>query len=338
MTCAKERSSLQEARSVAEDARAEYEDQKQLAGEAAFFADFYRLNILSATFSGSGALWAIVEKSVSALEKQGTAERAVAKALRARRAADRADERVREAREAVARCLDAHEVEPVEFTLSSTLTLRARFLEEKILPPQGLSGTLPARETTDTVVARCAAFQRHARGFHSTVATLDDEYTAAVSNSTVYDDRGRPTTHTLTEQVTAVKPGTLAVEIGYHGDEDNATFWVRLGRDEKPLRSGQQTLTTRDPDGGCHTLALPYANVPSVWPGVFKALRRKDERFTSERIVIFGRWTWTAQGDLGVATRRWSTEPGPLATGPSGEMFLVAENSSIEVKLRRRPT
>jgi hypothetical protein len=176
----------------------------------------------------------------------------------------------------------------VEFTLSSTLTLRARFFEEKILPPQGLSGTLPARETTDTVVARCAAFQRHARGFHSTVATLDDEYTAAVSNSTVYDDRGRPTTHTLTEQVTAVKPGTLAVEIGYHDDEDPVTFWVRLGRDEKPLRSGQQTLTTRDPDGGCHTLALPYANVPSVWPGVFKALRRKDERFTSERIVTSG--------------------------------------------------
>ncbi len=144
-------------------------------------------------------------------------------------------------------------------------------------------------------------------------------------------------TQSLTERVTAATPGRLEVQVGYDHNEDPPFFYVQFGADDKPLRSGQQTLTIRDPDGGCHTIPLAYADVPSTWPEMFKALRRRNENVGLHgEVVISSGWTWTEQGDLRVASRRWSADPGPLVTSASGEVILVAEASSLEVKLRRR--
>lgn len=336
-TCEKAREKLQDAEWAAYDARAEYEDQKQAAGEATFFASFFQASIFSASFNPKTAVVTILEKSMSALEKQGSAERARAKVPRAQRAAERANEREQEAREALTQCLEVGEMEPVELTLSSTIALRSRFYEAKILPPQGFSGTLPMRETTNFVEGRTASFERLGRGFYRTVVALDDDYSVAPNESTVVDDRGRPVTQSLTERVTAATPGRLEVQVGYDHNEDPPFFYVQFGADDKPLRSGQQTLTIRDPDGGCHTIPLAYADVPSTWPEMFKALRRRNENVGLHgEVVISSGWTWTEQGDLRVASRRWSADPGPLVTSASGEVILVAEASSLEVKLRRR--
>jgi hypothetical protein len=152
-TCKEEATKLSDAELAAWDARAEYQDQKQAAAEASFFSWFFRVAIVTSALDLKKAPVTLIEKSMSALEKQGTAERAKAKVERARRAAERADRSAEEARASLERCRDAREIEPVSFTLTSTLTLRARFFEEKILPPQGWSGTLPMRETTHVVEA-----------------------------------------------------------------------------------------------------------------------------------------------------------------------------------------
>jgi hypothetical protein len=329
-TCKEEATKLSDAELAAWDARGEYQDQKQAAAEASFFSWFFRVAIVTSALDLKKAPVTLIEKSMSALEKQGTAERAKAKVERARRAAERADRSAEEARASLERCRDAREIEPVSFTLTSTLTLRARFFEEKILPPQGWSGTLPMRETTHVVEARGTSFERRGRDCYRVVAVLDEVHTTAPSHTTVVDERGRTMTHTIAEHVTSVKPGRLEVLVFGDDSEGPMGFIVELDRDTKPLRSGQQTLTIRDPDGGCHTLTLPYTDVPSLWPDVFKRLRWLDSGPD-----IRG-WTWREQGDQHVATRSWSSPPGTLLTGEHGEVTLVAERSSMEITVRRR--
>ena len=111
------------------------------------------------------------------------AERAQAKVERARRAAERASRSADESKASLERCRDAQEIEPVSLSLTSTLTLRTRFLEEKILPPQGWSGTLPMRETTHVVEARSVKISRLWHDLYGVALTVDEVYSAAPSHS-----------------------------------------------------------------------------------------------------------------------------------------------------------
>ncbi|MBK8262863.1 MAG: hypothetical protein IPK80_16195 [Nannocystis sp.] len=330
MSCEDELNKRREAAEAAEDARADYRDQQQAAGEAWFFSEFHKAAILNAVFSPKAAPSVLIEKSMSALEKQGTAERAYTKLARARRAAERASRSAAEAEASLDRCLDANELEPVSISLSSTLTLRSRFHEEKILPPQGWSGTLPQRETTHVVEARSVKIVRWGRSHYGAVLTLDEIASVAPSDSTVFDERGRAMTHTITDQATSVKPGALALLVACRDPGEPPGFFVKKHRETKPLRSGRQTLTIRDPEGGCHSIQLPYADVPSLWSEVFWALRRRDSG------SLIDDWTWHEQGDLRVVTRSWSTPPGTLLAAPHGEVTLLAERSSMVVTVRRR--
>lgn len=335
--CEEEERKLSDAQEADADAREEYRDQVQAAGEASFFSEFHRVAILNAAASSKGAApLVMLEKSMSALEKQGTAERAQAKVARARRAMERASRSASEARASLERCREAHELEPVSLSLTSTLELRTRFFEERILPPHGWSGTLPTSETTHVVEARSVKIKRSSRGYYRVVLTIDEVYSAAPSHSTVVDERGRPMTHTITEQVTSVKPGTLDVLLFSEDSGDPMDFSIMLVGDERPCRSGQRTLTIRDPEGGCHTIPLPFVDVPSVWPNVFRALRMRDSSDPSGEVVYLRGWTWREQGDQCVFTRTWSTPPGTLLTLSHGEVTLLAERSSMEVTTRWR--